>query len=336
MSTTQRATIAPFEPGTFDSMPHWATRMPGIPIRSRMVLVTLVTFDKPGRDHRRKGYVTPSLRTLAALLGTNHGHIREDVAELERLGLVTVEVTGSRQPLRVWLNYGKAVSSVKPPVPVHEGHWYRNAEATGTDGGDVSKLKEIETNHDAPATSEPPEGPRAGISPMSRLAIKTKGCTPIGTSAESLVFTSYRSYNELSNALLDLGAGYLTEEAWTEIEAHGVDRVAEIMALLRARIHRAELGQCKPILDVIPWLRWALRNASMGMSLPADITAFAEVNAAETEARIESWVARHKADRTILPPLDVLDEVIRRSVSPEEYAEMERIGDEVYAELLAS
>ena len=46
---TKRAKLPPFEKGTYDGMPQWATRTLGIPIRARMLLVLLVTYDKPDK-----------------------------------------------------------------------------------------------------------------------------------------------------------------------------------------------------------------------------------------------------------------------------------------------
>jgi len=140
MTQSTKAPIAPFEPGTYDGIPHWATRTPGIPMRARMVLVVLISYDRPDKDNCRKGCVTPSLRTLAAVLGTNHGHIREEIAVLESLGCVTVErwAHGNRR------GFGSTTAGRSlVPMRYQQWHpyWYRirnplvpNQRPTGTNG----------------------------------------------------------------------------------------------------------------------------------------------------------------------------------------------------------
>jgi len=72
----------------------------------------------------------------------------------------------------------------------------------------------------------------------------------------------------------------------------------------------------------------------MGMTRPADIAAFAEIHASEREATIEMHVALYKADPMNIPPLDLLDEVLRRTMSPEEFATMNHLVDADVAALV--
>lgn len=110
--------VAPFLPGTFDTIPRWATRTEGIPAMERLLLITLITFDLPGANNFRKGFVEVAQRTLSTILGTHHDRVRERLLALEALGLIRIESQGSRKSLKVWINYGSGLNSrpAKPSV----------------------------------------------------------------------------------------------------------------------------------------------------------------------------------------------------------------------------
>lgn len=121
----------------FTQVDNIALYCPGLTDQEKVVYFVLTSFDWPNSEGQRKGYVYPSVATIAQLTGKSERQVRRILGSLERKGLIQTRREG---PL----------SATRYIVSVEKVDW----RALYASGQSRARRRERSAIHDTPDVSE--------------------------------------------------------------------------------------------------------------------------------------------------------------------------------------